>query len=71
MPSASRAGGRVAQRPAEDALAAVASHEPHADLADAAGAVVVDREAGRLPGLGRVAHQDLVDRHSHHEHTVG
>ena len=39
--------------------------QPHPHRADAAGAVVVDREAGGRPGLGRVAHHDLVDRRLH------
>ena len=67
VPSASRAAGRAAQGPAEDALPAVATDEPHADLPDPAAAVVVDRVPSGLPGLGRVADEDLVDRDVHHE----
>ena len=58
-------GRRAAERPAQDPLAPVAPDEAHPHRPDAAGAVVVDGEARRRPGLGRVADQDLVDRHSH------
>ena len=51
VPSARRAAGAPRSDQPEDALAAVAAHEPDADAADAARAVVVDREPGRHPRL--------------------
>ena len=55
-------GWQPSQRPADDALASIASDQPHPDMTDPTRSVLVDRETGRRPGFWGVRHDDLVDR---------
>nr|CRL73571.1 hypothetical protein CPGR_02789 [Mycolicibacterium malmesburyense] len=54
-------GDPSAQRPPDDAGAAVGADQPDAHPAHSAGAVRVDREAGPVPGVRRIGDDELVD----------
>jgi hypothetical protein len=55
----------AAQRPPDDAGAAVTTSQPDASAADPADGIGVHAEPGSSPGNRRVGDLDLVDRDAH------